>query len=842
MNTLKGSIRVTSVGLFAVIIFFLLILLGSSTRVQAATSADIPTNILDKLNNSQTNHQQMLQTSDLNSVLSNKVMLLAAAAPATIDQYPGSQGLSKIGEGTFIDKDHYFRPIYTSSTKVSYVADANSNVSYTGDDGYGGQKGKMLLIRPANNSVTTFGATVTYTNVGLYNGKNVTIKAHVICNTDTADPSRAGGIGVDGTSFLSLRIHNFSTKWRINSDVAYYDDSGKPLTISGYWNFGTINNLKKLLINKRYIDKLFYLKQSGSDANNGYHIFFDNSMDPTGFSGDLKGGSDGDETKMTVTYSNQPDFQYGYESVGKDTGGNTAAGINFESSALTNIATPDPVAVGLTNDTPLTNTPIFQVKQTVPFENNSGYYSDYSLKDSVPNYVTVDPSGVKVESVDGQNVSNLFNISVQQNQITATAKDVSQASFYNQLYTLVIPGKLNISNDDWRTLPTTTINGKSYKTIENQATATINGVQVTTNTAKAQVSIPIGSFTNVKQQNQVYTGNNPSSPESDDSKWTILQALSDLNAGEVPVRYLLQAQVTGDLTQYTNVGIQTDENNTKHLNQTGGLEIATGSQSNSQLMNFLNAQLSVSAQYQIQNDSHIDPDAWQPVPMVSYSAADPKGVNLNLGSDVSVKPGQYVAFRYIERALPTSDWVFNRNTDPDVGKYFWNDATFSGDYLTDASTYPDQSARLRLYYTTTSITQVPSLIDFGKHVVGSQTAYSNEKTAGALVVKSDEPTPTFALNVQYKDNNMSNNGQHLQADTGDIMFIKNHGGDFVPITNGFVLTRPTGQTDSSDNAYQDYDFTSQIQPGDFQLRAQKASQKLGQYKGEVEWQIIKSTQ
>ena len=121
-----------------------------------------------------------------------------------------------------------------------------------------------------------------------------------------------------------------------------------------------------------------------------------------------------------------------------------------------------------------TETVTYTISNEVDSKTQEYFYNSYVISDTLED--VLEYKSAKVLNEDGTDVSNLFNISENNNTVTATAQDTSATSFYGHTYKLEIKASL-IQNAD---LSGYYENGKA--TIPNTSKLTVNGHNYTSNT------------------------------------------------------------------------------------------------------------------------------------------------------------------------------------------------------------------------------------------------------------------------------------------------------------------------------------------------------------------------
>ena len=127
----------------------------------------------------------------------------------------------------------------------------------------------------------------------------------------------------------------------------------------------------------------------------------------------------------------------------------------------------------------------YNIHHTVPYETPSHFYDSYIIKDDI--HEMLDIKGVKVYNFVDDDVSNLFNISIDGNIITTTAKDttLNKQDFYGQDYRVEIQVELKDLEDQFAFAK-----AKGTFNITNDASVTVNNHTKTSNTVQTEVNLP----------------------------------------------------------------------------------------------------------------------------------------------------------------------------------------------------------------------------------------------------------------------------------------------------------------------------------------------------------------
>ena len=123
-----------------------------------------------------------------------------------------------------------------------------------------------------------------------------------------------------------------------------------------------------------------------------------------------------------------------------------------------------------------TETVTYTISSVVESKKAEYFYSNYVLSDRLEDVLKV--KSVKVVNEDNKDVTNLFDISQNDNLVTATAKNTANESFYGHTYKLVIEACIKDKNTDISAY----CDDKGKATIPNTSTLTVDDNDYQSNT------------------------------------------------------------------------------------------------------------------------------------------------------------------------------------------------------------------------------------------------------------------------------------------------------------------------------------------------------------------------
>lgn len=324
---------------------------------------------------------------------------------------------------------------------------------------------------------------VIYRNVGMYDGNQIDLKI-TVTNWDSYTKTKAN-ISYS-TALLGHETQGYSSvsqKWEFINH-----ETNQPIKVNGYMTINDIDQLQGIAFSDAQLNSLDDLFTTNDpwikyDHSDGYHYFYESEL----------GSSTSDDKKasFTMTFTQQSsisfDWRRNYEITGVAPDSlydldhlDLAQYFSFSGKKLarTEIVSPEKyVNTSTTSDLKLekSNTLAsynkefsYEVIHRVHDEYSEFYYSNYQMKDVVPNGLTV--KSVKVYDEEGRDVSSLFDNKSSGNTIQLNAKStvLKDPTFYGNTYRFeikVIPSAINVLNGlvvnnqiEWKNTASMTIN------------------------------------------------------------------------------------------------------------------------------------------------------------------------------------------------------------------------------------------------------------------------------------------------------------------------------------------------------------------------------------------------
>ncbi|UQS81956.1 hypothetical protein MOO45_07145 [Bombilactobacillus folatiphilus] len=459
----------------------------------------------------------------------------------SIDQLAAAHPVSDAGV-TVSDQDYTFRPHFSAEPTIdSFVYDANTKGEITTDFNDPHMKGHRYLKLSAENNATDLGVTVIYKNVGTYNGKNLDMQVHSTFHLPGTSSERYGAVGINKDDFLNLHLRSRGSGWAAHNQITFYEAGTKNrVTVKGYWNFTGINKAKLLTVTPDLTpnnDTIYYQYQ-GAASN---EIGFKQTGDTYQFLSTDKAGNMDTQFTMRFASDTNEAFEYGFDdpSIGSK---NATVGINYTDQNIFSYTPTNPKKAGK-NATEF-NAPynaLFTVQQDIaPLEKVGRPYSTFTITDKINANLDIDHQNTRVVDQNDHTVSGadrLFQLNFgADNTITATVntaalKQTNETAanyFYNNKYVLKIYGRLK-TDTDVTSLTPSTINptqvtdpdfdpNANYYNISNQATTSVNGTELKSPIANANVLSPKNWW--YTKDNQLYIRNSAIGQYTGTAPWT----------------------------------------------------------------------------------------------------------------------------------------------------------------------------------------------------------------------------------------------------------------------------------------------------------------------------------
>ncbi|MGO2082300.1 InlB B-repeat-containing protein [Vagococcus sp.] len=291
--------------------------------------------------------------------------------------------------------------------------------------------GEGIILKVSEGEVNK--GTVVYYNMGTYEGKNVNIRLNMSSNSSNVM------IGTDENTYLMTFGTPKTQKNKIDVSLEFFDDENKPLKISGNWTFSAVNAYKKLRFPNDFFIRGYVLKNT--------YITYESKGEQIELSGGKAGANDGDQSYITLTFSDKTGFDYSYESTELST-----YAVRFDPNLLPSIPKIDLSVKGgkVLGQFREEKKSLFTYTQRIPYTNAVDYLNHYQLE------IEVDPlieilseedfiKGVNIIDDLGADRKSDFNISIDTNQkklkISGKSEVLNQENFYDKIYRISLSGK-----------------------------------------------------------------------------------------------------------------------------------------------------------------------------------------------------------------------------------------------------------------------------------------------------------------------------------------------------------------------------------------------------------------
>ncbi len=310
-----------------------------------------------------------------------------------------------------------------------------------------------------------------YNNAAIYNSKKINIR-FTLMEWDRSWKTTLTNIDINSNNarwYLFARTKNnlgcFAPKGsRIK--VSFYDSAtGNPVDVKGYMTAIDMDGLsesgnwdvEQMTLNEN-IDYAYI----GSNLKSTGNTVYSNANGET---------NDSDKSVWLTLCFSGTSFTYTY---------GEGAFTGFTNYAVTKIEIPNPTKSVNTTSTILGGAVNYTIRQYVPNESTSNYYTNFIITDTLSSVLEWNVADVSIKSGNGTNVTDNFNITKTGNKLTISAKDTSLDSFYAKTYIITINTKVKNSSLAYYTSEEGTV-------FNNQATLTTNRGTRTSNTVKTNV-------------------------------------------------------------------------------------------------------------------------------------------------------------------------------------------------------------------------------------------------------------------------------------------------------------------------------------------------------------------
>ncbi|TDM15137.1 SdrD B-like domain-containing protein, partial [Macrococcoides canis] len=423
---------------------------------------------------------------------------------------------------SILDAPNAVLPTSTDKADSKYEFIAQYNPELTKVETYGGTWEQIQVGKGASDKYTTIVSPtdaqkgkigVTYTNVGIYTGKQVDLKITVTDwkNLYANDAGRIS-FGNEEISFVHRGYEN------VDYTLQYLDhETGQPLKVDGFMTVKDIDENQKLTFDSQTMNSIDQIYVPTKDTKVSYQ---ENSDGSASFYSELNGDNGNawsfdpnDPTEQrgdfTFMYSgtDKLNFTWGWQYTEEqllsnaektpdvtkwETDGYLGAYLNY--SALKPVATEILKPTKLVSDAnekqknsttlnAMNESLIYEVTHTVPLETEEFYYESYEITDTLNNVLALN-GDVKVVDETNKDVTANFNITTTGQTINAEAKGdfVLSDAFYNHTYKLIIPAKVKPGAD------VSTILKDGVYTVPNTAKVTVDGTDVNSNSVVSKLT------------------------------------------------------------------------------------------------------------------------------------------------------------------------------------------------------------------------------------------------------------------------------------------------------------------------------------------------------------------
>ncbi len=339
----------------------------------------------------------------------------------SILQYPGVNIINLIdGTGPVIPGEHAFQWRWSTHVKYKVVGSSTDYISsYPIRD--------FTKVSPDKKSY------VHVEKAGVYMGRWLDIRVNIeklngVTMVRAFTPTGEGSKG----DFLQM---TYFGPIGSTADISYefYDhETGELVPVSGMWNINKLNTDKAidLKVDKNHFSHLY-------TYNNTTIKYKDNGDGTTNFVGTATGSAQTPDTNMTFTYKNLTKLPMRIHRLGDST-----SRIRYQHEAISKISIPRPEVIGeVTEDD--NRELYYHVYQDIPPQSNTSYNPTSFVLESKVN-PDFNVKNVKIVDESEKDISRYFDITYENNKVTATAKAniVNKPDFSGKFYDMQIRGSL----------------------------------------------------------------------------------------------------------------------------------------------------------------------------------------------------------------------------------------------------------------------------------------------------------------------------------------------------------------------------------------------------------------
>ncbi|MRD37467.1 cell surface protein [Bacillus thuringiensis] len=343
----------------------------------------------------------------------------------SIIQYPNVNVISsKDGTGSMIPGEYALQWRWSTQVKYKIVGSTtDTNSTYQSYD--------FTNVNPDKESY------VHIEKAGIYMGRWLDIRVNIIkfdgvTKVNVATPRKVSG----KKDFLQMRYWG-----RVGSsaDISYefYDhETGELVPVSGMWNINKLNSHKAIDLNvdKKHFNSLY-------TYDNTTITYKDNGDGTANFVG-TAGGAAGKDTNMTFTYTGITELPMRIHRLGDST-----SRVRYEYEAMSKVGIPHPEVIGEVTEG-ADRELYYHVYQDMPPQAiASSNPTSFVLESKVnPDF---DVKNVKILDEDEKDISSYFDITRENDKVTATAKAniVNKSEFGGKFYDMQIRGSLKEEAD-----------------------------------------------------------------------------------------------------------------------------------------------------------------------------------------------------------------------------------------------------------------------------------------------------------------------------------------------------------------------------------------------------------
>lgn len=284
----------------------------------------------------------------------------------------------------------------------------------------------------------------TYYNVNTYNGSCINVKATVM-DFENNDVRWGSNTPVILLRSDYIGVYVLAVKW-VTIKLDFYDggpsnacttSTENHISVKGYSTYKDVDAQQGVLIHDNnkgiYIANISELKHT---KVNDFPYIYDatgvatNDLPTTEFSETFEGESI-TRTFSFTNYSREPNSSNG--------------AIIYDAFMIPSLLTSDPIKSVNKSTVKLDEEFTYTVKQDIIAINSNHYFQSYTFTDTLESPLNANASKVKITNENNTDVTDKFNITTNNQTITAQLKDPSDSNFYGHTYSYNIT--TNIKKD-----------------------------------------------------------------------------------------------------------------------------------------------------------------------------------------------------------------------------------------------------------------------------------------------------------------------------------------------------------------------------------------------------------